>query len=50
MAKDPVCGMQVEERQAEATAQHKGQTFYFCSEDCKSKFEQDPQRYARQTA
>ena len=50
MVKDPVCGMQVDERQARATSEHEGQTFSFCSEDCKSKFEQDPQRYARQTA
>jgi len=50
MVKDPVCGMQVDERQARATAEHKGQTFYFCSQDCKSKFDQNLQRYARQTA
>ena len=50
MTKDPVCGMQVDERQARATAEHKGQTFYFCSQECKAKFEQDPQRCARQTA
>jgi Cu+-exporting ATPase len=50
MKKDPVCGMKVDERQAAATAEHKGETFYFCSQDCKSKFEQDPQRYIRQSA
>jgi YHS domain-containing protein len=50
MAKDPVCGMQVEERQAKATSQHSGQTMYFCSPGCKEKFEQDPERYARQSA
>ena len=42
MAKDPVCRMQVDERQARATAEHNGQKFYFCSPDCKTKFEQDP--------
>lgn len=47
MAKAPVCGMQVDERQARATAEHNGQTFYFCSPDCKTKFEQDAQRYLR---
>jgi Cu+-exporting ATPase len=50
MKKDPVCGMQVDEQQARATAQHGGQTFYFCSQECKAKFEQDPQRYTRQSA
>ena len=30
MAKDPVCGMQVNEQQANATAEYKGYKFYFC--------------------
>jgi YHS domain-containing protein len=50
MAKDPVCEMQVEERQAKTTSQYEGQTMYFCSPDCKEKFEQEPERYARQSA
>jgi Cu+-exporting ATPase len=50
MAKDPVCGMQVNEQEAEATAEHKGQEFYFCSTECKETFDQSPERYARQTA
>ena len=50
MAKDPVCGMQVNEQQAKATADHQGQKFYFCSTDCKTKFDQNPGRYARETA
>ena len=50
MAKDPVCGMQVSEQQAKATAEHKGQKFYFCSADCKAKFATNPERYGRQTA
>ena len=43
--KDPVCGMEVEPTQAAASAQHKGQTFYFCSPRCKAAFEKDPGRY-----
>jgi Cu+-exporting ATPase len=50
MAKDPVCGMQIDERQAQATAEHQGRTLYFCSQECQQKFQQEPQRYARQTA
>jgi Cu+-exporting ATPase len=50
MSKDPVCGMQVDEQQAKATAQHQGRTFYFCSTECRQQFEQEPDRYARQTA
>jgi len=45
MTKDPVCGMAVDESRAAATATHKGQTYYFCSESCKNKFLQDPTRY-----
>ncbi len=29
MAKDPVCGMQVEEKKATATSVYKGATYYF---------------------
>jgi Cu+-exporting ATPase len=50
MSKDPVCGMQVDEMQAKATAQHQGRTFYFCSPECRQQFQQEPDRYARQTA
>jgi YHS domain-containing protein len=50
MSKDPVCGMNIDERQASAKAEHQGKTFYFCSVDCKEEFEQNPQRYTRQTA
>ena len=49
MAKDPVCGMTVDEKEAETaglTSQQQGQTFYFCSPGCKREFEQNPQRYA----
>jgi hypothetical protein len=31
MAKDPVCGMQVDEKKAAATSVHKGTTYYFCA-------------------
>lgn len=53
MAKDPVCGMTVGEKEAEKaglTSQQKGQTFYFCSPVCKRDFEQNPQRYVGQAA
>ena len=50
MAKDPVCGMQVSEQQAAGQSQHAGQTYYFCSTECKRKFEQNPQQYARRVS
>jgi len=37
MAKDPICGMTVDEATA-LRAERDGQTFYFCSEHCRKKF------------
>lgn len=45
-AKDPVCGMMVDEANAAATSTHEGTTYYFCSKDCKEEFDQDPASYA----
>ena len=45
MATDPVCGMQVDEHKAAATATYDGQTYYFCSGICKTKFEGTPFLY-----
>ena len=47
MAKDPVCGMNVNEEKAAATAVHEGKTYYFCSPGCKATFDKDPGKYAR---
>lgn len=47
MAKDPVCGMEVDEDEAAATFEHMGKTFYFCAEGCKKEFEQDPRKYVK---
>jgi Cu+-exporting ATPase len=46
MTKDPVCGMNVDEKKA-MTAVHQGKTYYFCSANCKATFERDPSRYAK---
>ena len=45
MTKDPVCGMAVNPQNASASAQYKGQTYYFCSQLCKSMFEREPEKY-----
>ncbi|WP_376791200.1 YHS domain-containing protein [Thermoflexus sp.] len=45
MAKDLVCGMEVEEAKAAATSVYKGQTYYFCSVGCKAAFDKDPEKY-----
>ena len=46
MAKDPVCGMEIEPQAAFAAREHMGQKYYFCSEACIKKFEADPHLYA----
>jgi YHS domain-containing protein len=48
MAKDPVCGMEVEEKKAAGTAEYDGKTYYFCSSVCKAKFEKSPRQYAKE--
>lgn len=45
MAKDPICGMKIEENRAAATATYKGTTYYFCSTGCKTTFENKPEKY-----
>ena len=45
MTKDPVCGMEVDEKRAAATSKHDGQTYYFCSAQCKKAFDKKPESY-----
>jgi len=44
-AADPVCGMSVDLATAKHKAEHKGETYYFCSAGCRSKFTADPEKY-----
>jgi len=46
MAKDPVCGMEVDEQRAARKNEHQGRTYYFCSPGCQQRFEEDPTRYS----
>ena len=48
-AVDPVCGMTVQTADAKS-AVHDGDVYYFCSQDCRGKFEAAPARYVRQRA
>jgi P-type Cu+ transporter len=45
MAKDPVCGMEVDPKRAAAQSNSQGQMVYFCAVECKVKFDADPGRY-----
>jgi len=46
MSVDPVCGMNVEEKNAAGKTGYAGQMYYFCSVDCKTAFEENPAQYA----
>ncbi len=46
MAKDPVCGMEVDEKEAAANGEHEGKTYYFCSKGCQETFDKNPAQYA----
>ena len=46
MVKDPVCGMQVDEKRASGQTDYHGRTYYFCSPGCKAAFEKNPDKYA----
>ncbi|MBI3596271.1 MAG: YHS domain-containing protein [Nitrospirae bacterium] len=49
MAKDPVCGMQVDEKKSAGSSRNKGRTYYFCSTSCKGQFEKDPEKFLKDT-
>jgi Cu+-exporting ATPase len=42
---DPVCGMQLDPSQAAAQAVYDGVAYYFCSEECRDTFLEDPEQY-----
>jgi len=47
MAKDPVCGMEVDEKKAAAKSEHEGKTYYFCAPGCKKAFDENSERYLK---
>lgn len=45
MSVDPVCGMEVDETTAAGKSAYRDQVFYFCSQQCKQKFDNNPETY-----
>ena len=43
---DPVCGMELNVENTEERAEFKGKIYYFCSDQCRNKFDQNPAQYA----
>jgi Cu+-exporting ATPase len=46
LARDPVCGMNVDPQKAAARAEYRGKTYFFCSVHCAEKFKAAPEGYA----
>lgn len=47
MAKDPVCGMEVDPQKTQWKSIYKGEIYYFCSQHCKKAFESNPEHYLK---
>jgi YHS domain-containing protein len=45
MAEDPVCSKSVDPKQASCKSEYQGQTYYFCSLQCKQLFDVEPREY-----
>lgn len=43
--RDPICGMDVTYENAQARSEFDGQTYYFCSIECKEAFDREPEKY-----
>lgn len=47
MATDPVCYMIVDEDESECRSMYRGKEYFFCSDFCREKFEENPDRYVK---
>ena len=45
MAIDSVCGMEVKEEEAAGSSLYKAKKYYFCSKNCKEKFDENPEDF-----
>ncbi len=44
--KDPVCGMEVSEKND--AAEYEGQVYHFCCASCRMAFEKDPKQFLKE--
>lgn len=47
IVKDPVCGMEIDPKQAAACEKYKGKEYHFCSIACRDKFKAAPEKYTK---
>lgn len=45
MARDPVCGMEVDERTSTAKSKISGKEVFFYCPNCKARFDKDPSKF-----
>ena len=43
--KDPVCGMAVDPNKTGFKSVHQGKEYFFCSANCKTQFDNNPQNF-----
>lgn len=46
-AKDPVCGMEIDEKTVKYTTVHMEKTYYSYAAGCKEAFEKNPHKYMK---
>ncbi|HYL73971.1 MAG TPA: YHS domain-containing protein [Bryobacteraceae bacterium] len=47
MPHDPVCGAKVNENKAPAASIYQGERYVSCGQECKDKFDKNPQQYTK---
>ena len=53
LSKDPVCGLEISPKKAEKAGRkiaYGGKTYYFCSDECKERFEKESNRFIKTNA
>jgi YHS domain-containing protein len=45
--KDPVCGMDVDQKSATCKAHHKNKDYCFCCNECMKTFKNNPEKYSK---
>jgi Cu+-exporting ATPase len=43
--KDPVCGKELQPNSAASSVNREGKTLYFCSAECRTKFDAQPEKF-----
>jgi Cu+-exporting ATPase len=46
MEMDPVCGTTVSRGEVAESSEYQGRTYYFCSPECRARFDKNPLQYA----